>query len=121
MQQGNAVPETSAKAAWKSAEPWGITDWSRTANALTLVLKNNSSETMSFTDIYVNTTDANTGSTQNNVASGATVTRTITMAASTCSAGSKYALPKAGIYIDYNTTNIASKKQYAVADIVGTC
>ena len=53
MQQGNAVPETSAKTAWKSAEPWGITDWTRSADTLTVVLQNNTAESLSFNSVYV--------------------------------------------------------------------
>lgn len=120
MQQGNAVPETSAKTAWKSAEPWGITDWTRSVDTLTVVLQNNTAETLSFNNMYANTTDSNvTGST--NVSPGAKISKIITISVGACTAGSKYSIPKAGIYIDYNTTNIASKKQYGVADIVGTC
>ncbi len=121
MQQGNAVPETSAKTAWKSAEPWGITDWTRSTNTLTVVLQNNTAEVLSFNNIYANTTD-NNAVVSSNVSPGAKITKIFSVVNSgSCTAGSKYSIPKAGISIDYNTTNIANKKQYGAADIVGTC
>jgi hypothetical protein len=120
MTQGGGIPETAAKSAWKSTEPWGIIDWSRSANVLTMVLRNNSYETLNLIDVYVTASDANTLASYN-VASGGTVTRIVTIASSSCTATSKYALPKANIKIDYNNSYISSKTQYAPADLVGTC
>ena len=124
MQQGNAVPETSAKAAWKSAQPWGITDWTRSANVLTVVLQNNSADTMSTENFQATADDINTNAIFPgfiNVAPGAKVTYYVTVDSASCTTGSKYAIPKAGIKIDYNTTEIGDKSQYGVADIIGTC
>ena len=59
MGQGSGVGETSAKSTWRSADPWAISDWSASTTTLTLVLKNNSAETMDFGDIYLNATDKN--------------------------------------------------------------
>ncbi len=121
MQQGNAVPETSAKTAWKSAEPWGITDWTRSINAMTIVLQNNTSGTLSLESLQVASGDANTYAGFVNVAPGAKVVYTISADATGCTAGNKYSLPKAGIKIDYNTIDKLDKSQYGAADIVGTC
>jgi len=120
MQQGNAVPETSAKTAWKSAEPWGITDWTRSANALTVVMQNNTSEALSTEIFQVASGDTNTYAGFANISPGAKITYTITVDSS-CTAGSKYSIPKAGIKIDYNTSNGLDKSQYGAADLVGTC
>ena len=119
MGQGSGVPETAARAAWKSEQPWAITDWSKTSTTLTVVLKNNSSETMDFIDVYTTAAD-NNATVTSNVAPGATLTKTITTAAS-CTTGAKYSYPKANIRIDYSSSTIASKKQYANTDLVGTC
>jgi hypothetical protein len=62
-------------------------------------------------------TDKNTGYAAN-VAPGAT--RTINIPVSSVASGAKYSFPKAGIHIDYNSTNISNQQQYGVADIVGT-
>ena len=118
MNQGSGVHETSAKAAWKSAEPFAIVDWSATGTTLTLVLKNNSFEALDFKDMYL-TTGNSTSAATSNIAPGATVTKTISI--TSCTSGSKYSYPKSGIYIDYNSSTIAGKKQIASADIVGTC
>jgi len=124
MQQGNAVPETSAKTAWKSAEPWGIIDWTNDAtNGLTLVLRNNSSETLSLNSAQVLTGSGDDISTtdQDNVAAGATILVTYIPLVTNCTAASKYTIPKSGVIINYDSTNISAKTQYGVADIVGTC
>ena len=121
------MSETSLKTSWKTAEPWAITDWSRSAGAattgaVTVILKNNSSDTLNLRDFNLSSTGAgdrnNTAaSTFRNVAPGATV-KVDFNGIGTCSG--KYTYPKAGIVIDYNNGTIA-KKQYAVADIAGTC
>ncbi len=114
------MSETSVKTSWKSAEPWAITDWSRTGNSVSLVLKNNSAETLQFNNIVLQGADTNATATAN-VAPGATIVKTFTATIVTCTAGSKYSYPKANVSIDYNTSTISNKKQYGTADIVGTC
>ena len=114
------MSETSVKTSWKSAEPWAITDWTKTGTVATLVLKNNSSETLTLKDVNLSSTTADKNITVfANVASGATIT--INMVGMTnCAASTKYSFPKAGIVIDYNNSSI-NKTQYGNADIVGTC
>ena len=117
-----SVNETSLKTSWKTAEPWAITDWSRATDGnITLVLKNNSSETMTIKDVNLvasSTADSN-NTTFPNIAPGATVTMRITTTDS-CAATTRYSFPKSGIGIDYNTTYI-NKRQVGIADIAGTC
>ena len=115
------MSETSVKTSWKTAEPWAITDWSNTAGAVSLVIKNNSAETLQFNSINLRATTDYNATVRPNIAPGATITITGLTTASTCVAGSKYSYPKANISIDYNTSTISNKKQYGVADIVGTC
>lgn len=117
------MSETSVKTSWKSAEPWAITDWTAVAGTgttsnLKLVLRNNSAETLTFTSITAGTTSASSY-TISNMAPGATTT--VDTNISCTPAGSKYSIPKLGVYITYNTPTITVKKQYATADIVGTC
>ncbi len=121
------MSETSVKTSWKSAEPWAITDWSRASGGvLTVVLKNNSSDTLNLRDFNLLSTggsDRNNTTTTvfNNIAPGATVNVTfVTTGGTSCAGSFKYSYPKAGIAIDYNNGTIA-KRQYGVADIVGTC
>ncbi len=116
MDQGSGIPEATAKTAWKSAQPWAITDWDQNTTALALVLKNNSYESMELEDVHVNGTAAVFE--DFNVSSGATSTVYVALTATT--AGDKYSYAKANIYITYNTANINGKNQYALADIVGT-
>ena len=110
------MSETSLKTSWKTAEPWAITDWSASTTVLTLVLKNNSSDTLTLSSVTV-AGDSN-GTATTNIAPGATAIKTI---AKTCTATSKYSYPKSGITITYTTPSITGKVQYAVADIAGTC
>jgi len=113
------MSETSLKTSWKTAEPWAITDWSASTTTLTLVLKNNSSETLQFKNITVGIgTDYSTDA---NVAPGATMATNASITGTGCSAGSKYSYPKANVKITYDTPSITGKVQYGVADIAGTC
>lgn len=127
MGQGTGVSETSAKATWKSAEPWAITDWTKsTTGPVTVVLKNNSSDVLNLVDVNLTsaTADKNTDGLSNraflNIAPGASINVAINGMVVACTAGTKYSYPKAGIAIDYNNSNIR-KTQYANADLVGTC
>lgn len=108
--------DTSAKISWQSGSPWAINDWQLTNNVLTIVLKNNTAETLHFNSISI-------GSDSNNTAIsniGPYATKNITIAY-TCSTDSKYSFPKENIYIDYNKGSLANMRQNGFADIVGTC
>ena len=128
---GSGIPETTAKSAWKSAEPWAIVDWTNSAtDGLTLVLKNNSYESLGFNSLNVRATagDGTSRIDLNNSAStippGGTKVLDFNMRGATdyrCTDGLKYAITKDNIVIDYNTTNISNKTQLGVADVVGTC
>ncbi|MBT4870133.1 MAG: hypothetical protein HON47_01000, partial [Candidatus Diapherotrites archaeon] len=124
MNSGSGVPETQAKATWKSAEPIGIIDWGTDSDGnLTLVLRNNSSETIEYNTFDLSSsssTEQDYNSTDKSIASGATYNIVINNATS-CTSGNKYSYPKENIQFDYNTPNINNKTQKALADIVGTC
>jgi hypothetical protein len=116
MNQGSGIPESTAKTAWKSAEPWGLVDWTNSATTLTVILRNNSSEALDFETMTIGADTNSSG--QTGVSPGGTITRTF---AKTCTSGSKYAYAKSGVHIDYNGSLIAGKVQNASADIVGSC
>ena len=120
MNSGSGVPEAQAKATWKSSEPLGIIDWGNTSTGVvTVVLRNNSAESIGFNYITL-TSDTDQNTTAQTIASGATVALTVATS-DTCTSGNKYSYPKEYITIDYNTANINNKTQNALADIVGTC
>jgi uncharacterized protein (UPF0333 family) len=123
MGNSGGASESSVKAAWKSTQPWAITDWIMGSDGnVTIVLRNNSAETLGYNRMQLSTIDLNTGA-ASNVAPGATKTVVIdvnTYTSTGIASGAKYSFPKAGIYIDYNSTGISNQKQYGVADIVGT-
>jgi len=109
--------ETALKTSWKTAEPWAIQDWSANAGTLTIVLKNNTAETLEFTGMSVGVGTAAT--TDYNVAPGAT--QNISITTTGCDTGSKYSYQKTDIDINYNSSLITGKVQNGVADIAGTC
>ena len=125
MNQGSGIPETSSRTAWKSSQPLAIVDWTRNTDGnITLVLKNNTADTLGFNIFYLNGTasvaaDKNTSA--SNIAAYATLTIKIPTSAGACASGTKYSYPKANISIDYNSANINNVKMGGVADIVGTC
>lgn len=109
--------ENSVKVSWKTASPFAIDDWTLNNGKLTLVLKNQTSETLQLNKICVSPTDCNTTPIKN---IGQNAQNNITIDY-TCEAGSRYAFPKNDIYIDYNKGTLANMRQNGVADIVGTC
>ena len=119
MNSGSGIPETQAKATWKSGTPFAIIDWGHSGTTLTVILQNNSGETAGFNDMNLTATDQNTTSVQ--VAPGGTITKTFVVSGACATAGTKYSYPKSGISINYNSANINNKTQTAYADIIGTC
>jgi hypothetical protein len=120
MQQGSGIPDATAKRAWISAEPFSVIDWTRSGNVITLVMKNNSSETLDLNTVKFNATDINypafTG-----IPPGGTKNITYTLTVGSCTTGNKYSIAKDGIKIIYSTPNIANKTESGAADLVGTC
>ncbi|MFA6268226.1 MAG: YIP1 family protein [archaeon] len=116
MNTGNGIPESTAKTAWKSAEPWGIVDWANSNGTLTVILRNNSNEPLDFVGMTIGTQNDYIG--REGISPGGTITKTFN---STCTSGTKYSYPRNEISIIYNGSLIAGKTQNAAADIVGTC
>ena len=129
MNQGSGVPETTAKTAWKSAEPWAIVDWTMKSVIgsgvdnncqLTLILKNNSYEAMDLNSVSVGS-NKDWNATVLGIPAGSTTTSSqVVIPYSTCTAGQKYSIAKANISIKYNSATIAGKVQAGTADLVGT-
>jgi len=137
MNPAGGVTESTAKNTWRSSTPFAITDWawpSGTDKNITLVLRNNTYESVNFVsvDMNVNKTatsgfDAN-GSAVNNVAAGQTFTVTVQTSSTqgvlgACVAGQRFSIPKEQIRIRYSTASISgvTRIQNALADITGTC
>jgi hypothetical protein len=125
MGQGGGVTESSARATWKSSTPFAITDYSRATTTLTMAVRNNSADTLTLWKVCVDSTpDCNATGYTNIPAQGSQLITISSLSATNapCAvAGTKYAIPKANIYIDYNTATINGAREYANADIVGTC
>ncbi len=111
--------EQSAKIAWSSSEPWAITDWSLTDNTLTLVLKNQTADTMHLNSFCLSDDEDCYDTPITNIAAGDT--EVITIEELGCSEGDKFSYPKEDIKIDFNKGSIANMRQNGVADIIGTC
>lgn len=116
----SGISEQTSKTTWASSEPWGMTEWTMsTGGYLTVVLKNNSFETLGFNYITTDSHVSDTNSQAATVAPGATLIRIISTGDSYV-AGNRFSIAKSGILIDFNTTNINHRTQYGAADIVGT-
>lgn len=116
------MSESAARAAWKSGTPFAITDYAQDSTNLTIVLQNTSGNTIEFNSFTIETGDTN--SIAKSIAAGDTYTITIASSglSQTCAtAGTKYAYPKSGVSIDYNSQYVDSLTQVGAADIVGTC
>ena len=117
----SGIPESQARATWKSAEPFGIIDWSinkELSNTVTLVLRNNTSQTLELA--YFAIGSMQDSSVNGLIASGATKTIDISYP-TICHEENSYLIPKEDISINYHTDNIQYKQQKGIADILGTC
>jgi hypothetical protein len=112
------ITEQSSRAAWQTAEPWAIVNWSMsTTGNLQVVLLNNRFETLELIDVTIDG-DVNTG-VQANISPGA---RTVVAIATgnTYSSGDRFTMDKDGIIIEYGTNDINNLFQHGVKNIVGT-
>lgn len=117
MGNTGGVSQTQAQTAWRSSEPWAIVEWSLLeAGNLTVVLRNNSFETLGFNEFGISTNDTN--DLASNVAPGGTLVRTISGLTGYTS-GNTFSILRDDIFIDYNSGNINNRRQYGAADIVG--
>ena len=115
---GGAVPEDLVRAVWKSAVPWGITDWVHTGTSLKFVIQNNSPEPLFLTAIQIAPDKLISGAPLL-ISSGASQVAEIS--GLDCTPGGKYVYSKENIIITYNSANIDNKSMAGVADIVGNC
>jgi len=119
LQNSGGAGDQAAKATWKSASPWGISDWSYGSDLnLTLVLVNNSSDTLELNTITLTGGTYDSASATTVTASGGTTTAKVSM---TCATGTKVVIKKADIVIDYNSAVIDNKEQTGAADITVVC
>jgi len=120
MNQGSNVPESSARAAWKSTAPIAIMDWSASSSDgnIQIVFRNNSADAISDVNIQIgNGTPVQIGS----IAPGAT-TAVKKVPYTQCSGTNRFAITKDSIKITYISGAITSARTEApAADIVGTC
>ncbi len=130
MDQGKDIPKENAKIAWLSGSPLSAVDWDfTTSNNMTVILRNNSYETITVTDFNItrNSTGIYDGNTLNKtLAPGDTYAININPSAynaagTGCTTGTGYVFDKDDITITYNSSKINSKTQSAPAEIAGTC
>ncbi len=110
------IPESTARTAWKSAEPFAINDWAYSGDTLTLVIKNNAAETLQLMSVSVG------GETyDSNISLAPGLVSTIDLVLGNCTQGQSYSVSKNTISFVYNSANISGKVQAGAADILGTC
>jgi hypothetical protein len=119
VQQGNAIPETSAKSAWKLAEPWAITDWvGKNDGTIILVVQNNSSNSLDLKNISLS--GSITQIQKTSLPPGSRTTVNITNL-SACANG-KYLVSKDTIKISYAKSGTSEEQiETGASDILGTC
>ncbi len=114
------MSESHSKAAWGSATPFAITDWSLSENTFTFIIKNNSSETLYLTNIEIATGMKTNFEEDIILASGKSRMLIITQQIN-CNSGQTKTFPKEDIQILYNTEQIYGKIQSAPHDIIIRC
>ncbi len=119
LQNSGGAGDSAAKATWKSGSPWGISDWAYGSDGnLTLVLVNNSSDTLELNNVAITGGTYRTASVTTVPPSGG---QSIVKVAITCTSGTKAAFKKSDVSIDYNSPSIDNKTQGGAADIVVNC
>ncbi len=114
-EQTQSTAEKSARAAWSTASPWAITNWDHNVGRLTVVLQNNSGNTLYMNSVTVSGTVSTTES-KSTVVPGA---KTIAYITKTCTNGDAYSYST--VVIDYNSENINNQSQNGIKELVGTC
>ena len=118
--QGTAIRKQSADSAWKSAQPISVTETKKTADGnVTLRIKNSSANAITLTAFDLSTTDVNAHALPA-LSAGQEVTISIGTGA-TCTAGSAYTYPKAGITVTYDTATISGNNQSIPDDLIIMC
>ncbi|MFA5357511.1 MAG: hypothetical protein WC308_01155 [archaeon] len=121
---GRGLRQNDSEIKWRSATPFAIVNHVQSDRNLTVVLKNNTASSINFVKLCVggNNVDCNSEA-RLNVAPNATINvivRDLNYTAA-CTGGASYSFAKAGIFIDYNNSDIASHTQPGAADLIGTC
>jgi hypothetical protein len=116
LNQGSGIPEQTAYLTWRSAEPFGIVDYSVSGSTLSLVLKNNSAEDLTLSEVSIST-----GKYSEAVLVPAGQNVTITLSGFTeCVGNSTFSVPKSSIVITYISL-VGKKSESGVADLIGKC
>ncbi len=115
LNPGAGISENDAKLKWEKATDWGITDWYATNDELTIVIRNNTTNTLTLDFVNINDTNNNAIPQGDNIFS-AGQEKVLTFG-KLCS--SSYVYNK--VEINYSTSLTTGRKQFAVAPIVGKC
>jgi uncharacterized protein (UPF0333 family) len=129
---GGGIGESTAKTAWKSAEPFAIMDYAQAENDgnLTIVLKNNSGAVLDLTSFKITSNDTahdlNTvignDLDLNNFAPNSTAVFYVSgTTVGACVSGNTYSYKAEDIEITYNTADITGRKQIGKSPLTGTC
>jgi hypothetical protein len=114
-EQTQSTQEKTARAGWSTASPWAITNWDQNTDTLTIVLQNNSGNTLYMNSVTTSGT-VSTAESKSTVVPGA---KTIAYTAKSCTNGDTYSYST--VSIDYNGENINNINQTGINPIVGTC
>ncbi len=120
--QGTAIRKQNSDGAWKSANPIQIIETQKTtAGVVTLIIKNSGSEgAIRITDLNLSSATNDQNTTDINLSVGQQWATSLTGNA-TCTSGTLFTYPKAGITIQYNTSTISGKVQSAPDDLIIQC
>ncbi len=113
------ISEQSARIAWASAQPWAIVDWVREGTTMTLILRNQTAQTLKYNSIYIDGV-SQTVEEGIEVSPGQNISVKIS-GFSFCEENTKYRFSKNTIQIGYSNESILGMNQNGIADIVGTC
>lgn len=112
-----SLSEMTLKTSWKTMEPIAITDWNRTGNTLTLVIKNNSAETLSLVSF---TAEGLTSEVLDELTPGQSKNIQIN-GLSDCVLDSRFRILKNDLKFSYSTSSASNMTENGVSDIAGSC
>jgi hypothetical protein len=113
-----SILENTSRAAWKSAEPFGITDWANQGDVFAVRLKNNTNISLNPTKVSIG--GSSYGFDINGLSPGSTLIAEAKIAG-LCDGQAYDIISKDDVQITYDTEAILGKVQYGQADIVLKC
>lgn len=120
-----SLPETQIKTAWRSAEPFAIMDYSQSKDGtLTLLVKNNSSQTIKLNSLTISgevMLNSSTGEPIVDAFSPGDSIHLVGLIPNACNSDGLFSYPASEIIFNYDSQDILSRTTKGIIQLAGFC